>query len=365
VEEKTRILIVDDEPCVRQLLAEVLSQDGYECIAAENGRAALDHLQHERIPIIISDIRMPKLDGLDLLREVKKRYPFTEVIMATAVNETNRAVEAMRLGAYDYVVKPFDVRAVSASVRRALERRRLLLENREYHERLEEKVREKTSELVEKNVQLRLLFLNTIESLVYTLEAKDKCTEGHSRRVSEMAGFMARTLQFSQEQVERIRLAGVLHDIGKIGVREECLNKSGRLTEEEYDEIKRHPLISERILKPIEALDDILPIIRHHHERYDGKGYPSGLMGEKIPMGSRILAIVDSYDAMISDRPYRSALSIQKTLEEIQANAGKQFDPKLVTVFQNIYESFRHMRERNGQNHAEKSPSAQHLILFV
>lgn len=353
--EKKRVLIVDDESCVRELLAHFLSQKGYDCITAENGYCALDILRQDKIPLVISDIRMPGLDGLGLLQEVKRKEPFTEVIMATAHTETSTAIEAMRQGAHDYVLKPFDLNAVEASVQRALERRQLLIENKEYHDRLEEKVREKTSELVEKNSQLRLLFFNTIQSLVQSLEAKDKYTEGHSRRVAEMSSLMAERLLFSDEDVEKLKLAGILHDIGKIGVRETCLNKPGKLTDEEYEEIKLHPLISERILRPIEELQGILADIRHHHERFDGKGYPHGLRGEKIPLGARILAIADSYDAMTSDRPYRPALTPEKALVELEGNAGKQFDPQLIKVFFEMYDDT--LALKNGSDVKEESES--------
>ncbi|MFQ6093088.1 MAG: HD domain-containing phosphohydrolase [bacterium] len=350
MKEKTTILIVDDEPCVREVLAQFLSQKGYGCVTAEDVQGALDTLKRECIPLVISDIRMPGLDGVALLQEVKKREPFTEVIMATAVSDTAKAIEAMRLGAYDYVLKPFNLSGIAASVQRALERRRLLLENEEYRDRLQEKVREKTSELVEKNVRLRLLFLNAIQSLVHTLEAKDKYTEGHSRRVAEIAALMARRLHFSNKDVERLRLAGILHDIGKIGVREAYLNKPGKLTAEEYDMIKQHPLISERILRPIEELQAILGDIKHHHERYDGGGYPCGLDGEKIPIGARILAVADCFDAMISHRAYRPALTPEQALEEMKNNAGKQFDPQLVTVFLEMYEELPQLRDESVGN---------------
>jgi len=338
VNESQKILIVDDEPSVRQLLVDILSQEGFQCITAEHGNDALEQLKHQSVPVIISDIRMPGLDGIGLLKAVKKRMPFTEVIMATAVSETVKAIEAMKIGAYDYLLKPFDVTMVVPSVRRALDKRHLRLENKEYHDKLEVKVREKTAELVEKNAQLHHLFLNTVQSLVHTLEAKDTYTEDHSRRVASMVDTMTQRLHFSETRQERLHLAAILHDIGKIGIREACLNKPGKLTDAEFDEIKEHPGISEHILTPIEALQDIIPDIRHHHERFDGKGYPDELKGEEIPIGSRILAVADSYDAMRSDRPYRQALGIDKTLEELEKNAGTQFDPKLVTLFLSIHQ---------------------------
>ena len=363
MERHEKVLIVDDESCVRQLLTHILNQEGLECLTAENGLDALEKLKQISVPVIISDIRMPGLDGIALLRSVKQSDPLTEVIMATAVSETVKAVEAMKLGAYDYVIKPFDVNLVVTSVRRALERRQLRLENKEYHDRLEEKVREKTAELLEMNVQLRHLFLNTIQSLVHTLEAKDKYTEGHSRRVARMAVSIAERLHFTETQLERIHLAAILHDIGKIGVRETCLNKPGKLTPAEFDEIKQHPLISERILKPIEALEDILADIRHHHERFDGTGYPSGLAGEAIPLVSRILTVADSYDAMTSDRPYRKALSVAETLAELRRNAGTQFDPELVTIFLSIHEALRPLADDDEEQAVARPVSSVVLSL--
>ena len=363
--EKLKILIVDDETCVRELLTHFLSQKGYDCVTVENASCALDSMEQEHFPLVISDIRMPGLDGIALLQEIKKREPFTEVIMATALSETATAIEAMRHGAYDYVLKPFDLSAVGVSVQRALERRQLLIENKEYHNHLEEKVREKTSELLEKNMQLRLLFLNTIQSLVHTLEAKDTYTEGHSRRVAEISLCIAERLSFSSEELEKLHLAGILHDIGKIGVREECLNKPGTLTDEEYEEIKQHPLISERILKPLEELHGILDDIRHHHERYDGYGYPHGLKGETIPLGSRILAVADSYDAMTSDRPYRPALSSEKALKELEVNAGKQFDPKLVQVFSDLLKEHPSLKDECDSIELSKPDVSSNTSLFT
>lgn len=331
--EKASILVVDDEPCIRRLLAHFLTQEGFTCLVAEDGKNALKIIESEHIPVAIVDILMPGIDGMTLLKKLKRRKPFTEVIMITGAADVALAIEALRLGARDYVLKPFQLGTLLASIRRAFEYRRLFMESKEYHDHLEMKIREKTSELIEQNMRLQLHMINTVQSLVHTLEAKDKHTIGHSKRVALLAALTAKKLGYTEREVERLQLAGILHDIGKIGVREACLNKTGRLNEDEYNEIKEHPLISERILQPIEEFQVIIPQIKHHHERYDGGGYPLGLKGEEIPIDARLLAVADCYDAMTTDRPYRSALTSEEALEEMKNNAGKQFDPELLSVF--------------------------------
>jgi putative nucleotidyltransferase with HDIG domain len=270
---------------------------------------------------------------MTILEKIKSIRPFIEVIMISGAIDIYMAIKALRLGARDYVLKPFNLEALAESVRQAMAYRQRVMESRDYHDHLELKIREKASELIEQNMQLQLLMINTVQSLVYTLEAKDKHTEGHSKRVALLAALTAKQLGYSETEVERLRLAGILHDIGKIGVREACLNKAGELSDDEYEEVKEHPLISERILKPIEEFQDIIPHIKHHHERYDGCGYPSGLQGDNIPFDARILAMADSYDAMTTDRPYRAALTSEEAIVEMVNNSGSQFDPGLVSVF--------------------------------
>jgi putative nucleotidyltransferase with HDIG domain len=350
VKERKKILIVDDEPAIRGVLTQFLTQSGYECRTTENGAGALDVLETESVPVVLLDMLMPGLDGIPLLQEVKRKKPLTEVIVVTGFADIAKAVEAMRMGASDYVLKPFDLSTVLTSIQRALKNRQLLLESKEYHDRLEEKIREKTSELIEKNMRFRLIMLNTVQSLVHTLEAKDKCTEGHSKRVAILATLLAKRLGFSDQNVEKLRLAGILHDIGKIGIREACLNKPGKLSDDEYSEVKAHPLISERILKPIDELQEILPEIIHHHERYDGNGYPYGLRCEEIPLKARILAMADCFDAMTSDRPYRAALTTDEAMEEVRKNTGKQFDPQLVSVFCEMRKEIVSLRDQDNGN---------------
>ena len=334
---RAHILIVDDDETIRELLGRRLGEEGYACELAEKGATALACIEHRAFQVMLADIRMPGMNGLELLSAARSKDPDMQVIMVTGVHETTTAIQAMRLGAYDYVMKPFDLEDVVMGVRRALERRTLIVQNRNYQETLEVKVHEAKKELLEKNRQKRLLLLNTITSFVNALEAKDKYTEGHSKRVAESAVLMAQSCGLSQKERTHMRLAGLLHDIGKVGIREKTLHKPGRLTDEEYEEVKKHPLIAERILKPIEELRPVIPVIKHHHERYDGLGYPGGLRGEEIPLGARILALSDAYDAMTSERPYRTAFGHDRALEEIRMNAGQQFDPCLVDHFVSLY----------------------------
>jgi len=227
------------------------------------------------------------------------------------------------------VTKPFNLVEVMMSVDRALEKRSLLLANREYRMRLEEKVDQQTEEI-------RLTFLGAVKALAEALEAKDPYTNGHSMRVTELAVTLAHEYGLSEEEQQRIRLAGLVHDIGKIGVPEKILHKPDRLTEQEFDFIKEHPGMGERILRPIINDREVLAIVRHHHERFSGGGYPEGLAGEDIPLGSRLMSVADAYDAMTSTRPYRKALSPEKATGQLMANRGSQFDPEIVDLFMSL-----------------------------
>ena len=337
MDDGARILIVDDDEVVRELLERRLTIEGYRCEVAEKGTTALTRVREDSFKVMLTDIRMPEMNGIELLRAVRTTNPDLQIIMVTGVRETSEAIQAMRLGAYDYVMKPFDLDDVVHGVRRALEKHELIRQNRLYQRELENRVEEATKEVVGKNKQIQGLLLNTITSFVHVLEAKDKYTEGHSIRVAESAVKMAQGCSVSSQQVENIRLAGLLHDIGKVGIQEKTLNKPAKLSDEEYKEVKKHPLIAERILRPIEELKNVIHDIKHHHERFDGMGYPSSLKGENIPFGARILAVVDAYDAMTSERPYRPAFSSEQALEEIWLNAGKQFDPQLARDFLSIH----------------------------
>jgi putative nucleotidyltransferase with HDIG domain len=246
--------------------------------------------------------------------------------MVTAVSDTQTAIGAMKMGASDYVTKPFNLVEVVMSVDRALEKRRLVMANREYRDQLEKKVEAQTEEL-------RVTFLGAVKSLAEALEAKDKYTHGHSRRVTEVAVTMAVEMGMPSQDVEAIRLAGLVHDIGKIGVPEKILHKPGKLTEEEFDLIKQHPTIGVRILKPVIRDTGVIAIVEHHHEHFAGGGYPAGIAGDEIPPGSRIMAVADAYDAMTSTRPYRAPLTVEEARRQLLVNRGSQFDPDVVESF--------------------------------
>lgn len=324
--KQERILIVDDEETVRKLLHQKLSGEGYRCEEAGNADQALDKLRSNAVELVILDIKMPGKSGVELLPEIKANYPDTAVIMATAITDTHIAIQCMKEGAYDYLTKPFSLDEVLLSVDRALEKRRLELENRDYQQHLEQKVEAQAK-------KIRASFLNAMTALAYALEAKDIYTSGHSQRVAESAVAIAKEIGMPPDSINKVRLAGLVHDIGKIGVKESVLNKVGKLTDDEFEHIKAHCEIGEHILTPIVEDEEILKAVRHHHERYNGKGYPDGLSGEQIPLGARILAVADAYDAMTSERSYRKAMSDETACTEIERGKGTQFDTEVADAF--------------------------------
>lgn len=326
MEKRPIILVVDDKEPILKLLRVSLSVEGYDVITACDGISALGLLEEYKPDLAILDIMMPGKSGVELLPEIQARFPDTAVIMATAISDTTTAIHCMKEGAYDYLTKPFDVHDVVLTVGRVLERRRPRLENRAYQQNLQQKVEKLTR-------KVRDAFFCAMTALAYALEAKDIYTSGHSQRVAELSAVLASELGMSREHIEKIRLAGLLHDIGKIGIRESVLNKTGKLTDEEFEHIKLHPDIGARILTPVVEDKSILDAVRNHHERQDGNGYPDGLQGNQIPLEARILMVADTYDAMTSARPYRKAISSEKACVEIKRYSGSQFAPEVVEVF--------------------------------
>jgi putative two-component system response regulator len=319
------LLVVDDEDMIRKVLHLKLSREGYLCEEANNAEQALHVLETMPIALVVLDIKMPGKSGIELLPQIKARYPDTAVIMATAVNDIDVAIQCLKLGADDYICKPFNLEEVSLAVQRALEKRRLQLELREYQQFLEEKVEEHM-------IGARRLFLGAIEALVSALEAKDKYTGGHSRRVTEIALAVGKELGLSAQDMENLRWASLLHDVGKIAIHQVIQNKPGRLTPEEYEHIMTHTQIGGHIVRPV-VNGRITEIIEHHHDHYDGSGLHQVVAGRDIPLGARVIAVADTFDAMTSDRPYRAAMPVAEAVEEIKRCADSQFDPVIVAAF--------------------------------
>ena len=322
-----RCLIVDDEPRIRGALARLLEGSGYECRQAESVDAALAALEREPFPVVLSDVRMPGHDGVYLLRQIRQRWPDVAVLMLTAVAEVDTAVACLQAGAFDYLPKPFQAEEVRARVAQALEKRRLVLENREYQAHLAELVDQQALRIEE-------LFLQGVQTVADALEAKDSYTKGHSARVAAYAGRAAAQLGLGESDIQLIELGADLHDIGKIGVREEVLGKPGPLTEEEYRHIMEHTVIGARILEPLlRHAPEVLAVVRSHHERMDGTGLPDGLLGDEIPLHARVVAVADGFDAMTSARPYRPPRSVEQALDELRRGAGAQWDGGIVDGF--------------------------------
>lgn len=319
------VLIVDDEAGIRRLIRQKLTDEGYQCKEASSCEQVLDKLETDPIALVILDIRMPGRSGVELLPEIKSTSPDTSVIMVTAVNEVNVAVQCLKQGADDYVCKPFDLNQLCFAVQRALDKRRLQLEIREYQQYLEERIEEQTN-------QIRQVFLSAVEALVSALEAKDRYTGGHSRRVTDVALAIGRELGLTRKEMEDLRWGSLLHDIGKIAVDSVVQNKQGKLTREEYEHIMTHVHVGADIVRPL-VNGKISEIIEHHHDHYDGRGLNQVIAGDAIPLGARILAVADAFDAMASDRPYRAAMSMADIVAEIEACAGTQFDPAVVAAF--------------------------------
>jgi response regulator RpfG family c-di-GMP phosphodiesterase len=320
-------LVVDDEPRLRRVLIRLLEGEGFTCREAGSGVEAVAALEREPVPLVISDLRMPEMDGVALLKEIVARWPETAVIVVTAVAEVESAVACLHLGALDYVAKPFHLDEVRARVTQALDKRRLLLENRSYQHQLEERVEAQAHRIEE-------LFLEGVHALVHALEAKDAYTRGHSMRVANYSSGIARALKLDAELLDTIALGAELHDLGKIGVSEGVLHKAGKLSDAEYRHIMEHTVIGARILGPLmRDAPGALAIVRSHHERLDGKGFPDGLAGDAIPFEARLVSVADAFDAMTSVRPYRPSLSVAHAMEELEAGRGIQFDPAIVDGF--------------------------------
>jgi putative two-component system response regulator len=329
-----RVLVVDDEEFIRSIIRERLEIEGFSVDEAQNGNQALSRLGECSYSILLTDLRMPEMDGVALLREVSHRFPEMSRIVMTAHAELETAVAALKNGACDYILKPFSFDILFLTLRNALQKQLMERKLSDYKANLENKVKEQTG-------IINSMYVRSIQSLIKALEAKDHYTRGHSQRVTLYSMAIAARLDLPPDHLEDLRYAAILHDLGKIGVREAILNKPGALTSEEFREVVRHPEVATRILSPIPLFREILPSILHHHERFDGTGYPGRIAGAEIPLYSRIMAIADTYDAMTSSRAYRPALSEEEATAEIRRCAGTQFDPELVFVFLSVKDTLK------------------------
>ncbi len=361
---RARILIVDDEMPVRILLCNYLASLGFETAEAGDADQALAALAREPFQLVLSDIQMPGRDGVSLLTEIRRLHPEIAVLMLTGCLDVSTAVESMKTGAVDYVLKPFELARVGASIEQALERQAARRVEAEHMRELEKTVLRQTNELRSLLQHLNAASEHTLLALVAALDAREHETKAHSHRVAEYALSLARSMDLRGDALENTRRGAMLHDIGKIGVSDSILLKPTSLTEPEWAEMRRHPRIGSWILNGIESLRPASEVVLAHHERYDGRGYPQGLKDEDIPLGARIFAVADSLDAITSDRPYHRGRSFEMAREEIAANSGKQFDPQAVDVFlQTDPRVWKEIRERTLSETAPPLLSLPEMVL--
>ena len=330
-----RILVVDDEEAIREIVSSMLSAGGkYACSQAASGAEALALLESgEEFALMLSDLMMAGMDGIALLERAKERTPEMPVIMVTAVHDISVALAAIRNGAYDYLLKPFEREQLLAAVRRALENRRLRLENRAYQTELEAKVRARTQQLQDAMRNLERSYDITLEALGDALDLKDAETEGHSKRVTAFTIAIAKHMSLPDKDIRVIARGAFLHDIGKMAIPDAILRKPGALNPDEVAIMREHCYRGYQILRKIPFLGEAAEIVYSHQERYDGTGYPRGLKADEIPLGARIFSVADTLDAITSDRPYRPAQTVAAAREEIRAWSGRQFDQSVVTAF--------------------------------
>jgi putative nucleotidyltransferase with HDIG domain len=341
-----RILVVDDEEPIREIVASMLGTAGYACKQAASGMEALAVLTSgEEFELMLSDLMMADLDGIGLLERTKEKYPDMPVVMVTAVHDISVALAAIRNGAYDYLLKPFEREQLLNTVSRALENRRLKVENRTYQTNLESLVKARTDQLQAAMSNLERSYDITLEALGDALDMKDRETEGHCKRVTAFTIAIARAMGLPRDQINTIARGAFLHDIGKMAIPDKILNKPGKLETDEMTIMKEHAYHGYQIVKKIPFLSEAAEIVYSHQERFDGSGYPRGLKGEQIPLGARIFSVADTLDAITSDRIYRQAQSLQAAKTEIDKWSGKQFDPEVVKVFlempDNIWDDLR------------------------
>jgi response regulator RpfG family c-di-GMP phosphodiesterase len=334
MEKVVKILVVDDDRAMLDMIGSALSsREKYEVSLVLNSEMALHKLSNETFDTVISDINLPGMDGLDLLSRINIIDPKLPVILITGFAEVKTMQTAIKLGVYDFLRKPFSLSELQISVRQAVQKRALLIQNEEYTQQLELLVQKKASELFDANKLLEQNFIRTVLAMINALEASDIYTKGHSERVTNISLLIGQAMNLSPIEIKTLRTGAIFHDLGKIGIYSALLHKPATLSIDELSLIKQHPIIGEKIIQPIALNKEITNIVVQHHERYDGKGYPLGLKDHDISLLARIVTIADSYDAMTSSRSYRDVFSHAQAYEEIKKCAGTQFDPMIVEYF--------------------------------
>lgn len=373
VNAKIRVLAVDDDHSVRELLREELETLGYAVDTASSAAEARRRVAEGGLyDLVLCDIQMPGEPGTELLAWLKQQDPDLAVVMVTGVNDANIAVKAMHDGASDYVCKPFSLEEVKARTDQALLKRRLVFENREYQEHLEQLVYERTrevrqalSEIHSLNEDLRVAYDSTLTALLVALDKRDNETQGHSVRVVEYTSRLAIELGVTEPDLTHIRRGAMLHDVGKIGIPDAILRKPAKLDPDEWNIMRRHSALGYEMLRDIPFLKVPSEIVLSHQEKYDGSGYPRGLKGEEIPLGARIFAVGDTLDAMTSDRPYRKAMSYERARQEVIDFCGTQFDPQVVEAFLRIPErDWERIREQAQETIAARSARLEQESFF-
>jgi cyclic di-GMP phosphodiesterase len=323
------LLVVDDEEAIRNAVRKYLVQLGYEVAVAATGEDALEVLRRRKITGILLDVNLPGASGIDLVPQIMDLEPSVALIMLTAVNDATSAALCMQRGALDYLLKPIDLAHLGRAIARALERRHTLLEGQQINRSLKEEVALRVAERRLEQASQERISVAALEALVNALEAKDPYLRGHSARVADLSASVAAYLRRPDEEIETVRTAGRLHDIGKIGIREEILNKHGPLSDEEYEHVKQHVLVGCQILAPLIHLTDVISLVRSHHERWDGFGYPDRLAGKAIPLGARIIGAVEIYDALTTARPYQEKMAPEDAVERMRELVGTAIDPTI------------------------------------
>jgi response regulator RpfG family c-di-GMP phosphodiesterase len=332
---RARVLIVDDEAEIREMLCDLLSID-YDCEDAASAEEALARLPEGEFNLIVSDITMGGMSGLEMIPLALAASPESVVVMISGMQTVESAIEALRVGAFDYIMKPFDLRQVETAVKRALEHYELRQAKRRYENQLEELVRQRTTELDQALASLEDAYRSTLKALTAALETRDAETHGHSERVVTFSLRLGRELGLDKAQLTALEFGSLLHDIGKIGVPDAILRKPAKLNEVEWVKMREHPLHGQQILREIEFLGGAARVVAQHHERWDGTGYPFGLQGEEIDLNARIFAVADAFDAIISDRVYRRGRSYEAAAEELDRWSDRQFDPLVVEAFHRV-----------------------------